>query len=611
MPDQANNPCTSHPFMLMGDANKAPVLDYHIPQKSCLPIYSVRPNVGKDEWFKRADFEKPQEVVIKEPITALKKIILQELQSGSTKFTQGSGLLKKCSKPVVVYDSTSSLNSGTRYMSDKDGWVRLVSTFGDKRELDFGFTSFPSKIRGVVPVEITGISGKLTYKDEYIKKEINTLKVPKSLAIELDLHVLTQKVKEGYIIKFVRRYGGMVSVHYLSPPRPARPPVPRMYLKFVKELCSVTGNYGAGETVDTLSLLPGERRTISIRTYEHSAYSRSRSKNVIDSMGESSVHSFENAVQQSNSSSFTNSNSFTETDPGEVVSVGTPWLMDLVMGSADATFQSPSTATATQSHLNQTSSTINSAVEQQVNESNHFRNVSINSSTTQEVQEGEESLIVREIANINQSRTLNFVFRRLLQHYHTFLVLKDIRFGIVFWRNGKFHTKEVSIDRLESLIQEFVLPNQQLEAMQTLIGQTAFVYNYDDKQFQVFKCEEYERPAIACTCNDFSIPAETVCRWVKVKNEDTYEDFTIDGIILNHSEHVLKTSSLLADAFLGQGEALDCYNTKLQEENIKGIILNNTRTQQAIQIIEEFGTAQEKADNYKKIYGECCDEENE
>lgn len=79
----------------------------------------------------------------------------------------------------------------------------------------------------------------------------------------------------------------------------------------------------------------------------------------------------------------------------------------------------------------------------QVNESNHFRNVSINSSSTEETQFGEENLLVREFSNINQSRTLNFVFRRLLQHYHTFLILKDIKFGIVYFEDGFLRTKKL------------------------------------------------------------------------------------------------------------------------------------------------------------------------
>jgi hypothetical protein len=39
----------------------------------------------------------------------------------------------------------------------------------------------------------------------------------------------------------------------------------------------------------------------------------------------------------------------------------------------------------------------------------------------------------------------------------------------------------------------------------------------------------------------------------------------VPGIILEVNKNTLRTDSLIVDALLGQGEALDCYSMKVQE----------------------------------------------
>ena len=57
----------------------------------------------------------------------------------------------------------------------------------------------------------------------------------------------------------------------------------------------------------------------------------------------------------------------------------------------------------------------------------------------------------------------------------------------------------------------------------------------------------------------------------------SYGDKTVNGIILNVTQRVLRTPSVIIDALLGQGEALDCYNEELQEAAVIAAQLANRK----------------------------------
>lgn len=65
------------------------------------------------------------------------------------------------------------------------------------------------------------------------------------------------------------------------------------------------------------------------------------------------------------------------------------------------------------------------------------------------------------------------------------------------------------------------------------------------------------------------------------------------------------------DAVLGQGEALDCYNMKLQDAATERAYKENEELQQKIDSVNEITDPIEKADSYKKIFGNCCPDQTE
>lgn len=89
--------------------------------------------------------------------------------------------------------------------------------------------------------------------------------------------------------------------------------------------------------------------------------------------------------------------------------------------------------------------------------------------------------------------------------------------------------------------------------------------------------------------------------------EQEYNGHKVNGIILDVSHRILRTPSLVVDSLLGQGEALDCYNEKLQESATQNAQLQNDKLQQALKLIDSIEDPAEKAKLYKKVFTECCD----
>jgi hypothetical protein len=77
-------------------------------------------------------------------------------------------------------------------------------------------------------------------------------------------------------------------------------------------------------------------------------------------------------------------------------------------------------------------------------------------------------------------------------------------------------------------------------------------------------------------------------------------------VILNVQTNTLRTPSVVADALLGQGEALDCFNTRLQDTAAMKAYIENAAMLQQMEVIAKIDNPAEKASAYKKVFGDCC-----
>jgi hypothetical protein len=104
--------------------------------------------------------------------------------------------------------------------------------------------------------------------------------------------------------------------------------------------------------------------------------------------------------------------------------------------------------------------------------------------------------------------------------------------------------------------------------------------------------------------------SETFWR-IKPDLQDSYSrdgglEINVKGVILNVQTNTLRTPSVVADALLGQGEALDCFNTRLQDTAAMKAYIENAAALQQMEVISTIDNPTERASSYKKVFGECC-----
>jgi len=66
--------------------------------------------------------------------------------------------------------------------------------------------------------------------------------------------------------------------------------------------------------------------------------------------------------------------------------------------------------------------------------------------------------------------------------------------------------------------------------------------------------------------------------------------------------------TLIVDALLGQGEALDCYNMREQDAAALKSELDNQITQMKMDIINTVVPPENKPDAFEKVFCKCCEE---
>src|SRR5207249_11419715 len=87
---------------------------------------------------------------------------------------------------------------------------------------------------------------------------------------------------------------------------------PRLFLIETYRLSSYLGQYGAGRTINTFSLLPGEKTKISVKTYTKTDENAKSASSILDSVSDESTKDFENSLstEQSNKEGYQESHSY-------------------------------------------------------------------------------------------------------------------------------------------------------------------------------------------------------------------------------------------------------------------------------------------------------------
>ena len=202
---------------------------------------------------------------------------------------------------------------------------------------------------------------------------------------------------------------------------------------------------------------------------------------------------------------------------------------------------------------------------------------------------------------MNKSRVLNFVFRQLLQEYYTVTYFDDV--SIAYSNGYPSSYQRVKLSDIDTLLNN-VLEPAHVETVRNRIF--TYLCNVPDYQGTLTSfIESVENEISNCIDPD----AETISQFYVRKKKDLKQEYMgkkFNGIITNIKHRVLRTPSLIAEALLGQGEALDCYNQILQNEATIAAQLENSKLKQSIDIIDGLADSSEKAQSYKQVFGFCC-----
>jgi len=424
----------------------------------------------------------------------------------------------------------------------------------------------------------------------------NTEEIKERLKVKLRLEMIRKKVTEGYIPVIKKRFSGKLACDFIKIPDK---PNPRIYLLLHYKIASYAGDFGLGSVVKTFSLLPGERTKITVRHFERTEVTRKNSENVLDSFSESSAEDLENTLEERSKVSFSGS---IETEI--TAQVGGSMMIPEVMGSANASVSNRTNISASVETQNDV---LNKSIAHHVNKSDSQRKIEVNAESLETSVVENEETITRELENINKSRVLNFIFRQLTQEFHTITYLDDVT--IVYENGFPERNRSAKLSGMDELLSQVLKDAAAVKSVKDDI--LASLANILDYQGTAHCFVEQVTRDIG---NPFDTGAvkEQVTYFQKLRNlRQTSNNIEVPGIITRIQQHIIRTPSLLVEALLGEGEALDCYNGQLQDAAVNFAHLQNEKTKQSLAIIEGIKDPIEKAKLYKEVFGDMAKTEQD
>jgi hypothetical protein len=396
----------------------------------------------------------------------------------------------------------------------------------------------------------------------WVKKADGTVEVTSTMPITSRVAELTPiQVKavqaQGEKPVFYQTMYGETDVALIPTPTTA---TPRILLVETYRLSSYLGAYGAGRTTRTFSLLPGESTTISVRTFRKTEEDYASSSSILDSFTSESSTEFESSLQSEQTSTESADKSFEYHAEAEA-KVSWGW------GSAEVSGGVSGSSNSTREEF---AKNVSSATEKSAMSASAKREVQVETSYEVKTTEEEETSIVREIKNINVSRTLNFVFRQMNQEFITLLHLVDVR--VAFFNGYNESKREVTLPELDSLLEEYIVSDHRSEVRQQIIDELSHIFDYRGEHHSFVEERRLEDPSGVDLVTYLRAKVETTSTY---KNEATGTEIVVPGIILSANTNVLRTEGVIVEALLGQGDAMDEYSHGLQDESVRSKQLEN------------------------------------
>lgn len=388
-------------------------------------------------------------------------------------------------------------------------------------------------------------------------------------------------------------------------PRPPKQVFPKILFFEKLQISTFLGNYGAGRVIKTFSLFPGEKTKISVKNYQKTMQKDESTVNfgssVLDSVTEEAAIDFENSIQSESSNKYTESeadilNSQKNYNKNEG-SGSAKVLWGLVEAGGSGGSESSNEISGewgTRSARESFSNTVSNALFKHSARASSKRDVEINTSQEQSTsttsEEGSERTIERQIENVNVSRTLNLVFRQMVQEYISVLNLTDVKIALYDESPGPY--PQYAIHELDKFLDAYFVddPETRVGVLEGIIRELFFIFDYRDAPQQFLEQVNLEFPTTTIDGLDINLPESL--SYLRVNKSLTTrlegrEFIEVPGVVLKENVITMRTEGVVVDGFLGHGgdpEAglLDTYSANLQTETIREMALRNELQQEEI-----------------------------
>lgn len=389
-----------------------------------------------------------------------------------------------------------------------------------------------------------------------------------------------------------RTFGGSIHHTYVPEAKDKASANPRFVIIQHYQLSSHFGDYGAGRTIKTFTLWPGEETTLYIRSWRRTEERSKEASTIFDSFTKEAADEFERNLE-------------TESSYREEYQKTKEWKAEggfsLNLGIAKIGGGGGGGGSSKESteYFSKCASKVS---RHHASKASAKRETTISTELESFEASEFETITERHVKNVNLSRVLNLVCRELNQEFKTYLTQIDVSIAFV---NDRHVYEEVPIYDIDRLLAKFLKnawdgntpagadPDPRKYVKKLIWEQISSVYDFQGNSHQFV--EEVD--------NQFG---RKYWRIKRRSDPSTPHPFyprgsiPVEGIVINEDKHTIRTDAVIIDSLLGHGVALDNYALGTQQEVLRSKQLLNRKTELALEILEANDL--ERVNAYKSLF---------
>lgn len=408
---------------------------------------------------------------------------------------------------------------------------------------------------------------------------------------------IEENASDGKVPFVYKSFGGSTKYRFIREAKDERSANPRFIIIEKYRLASYFGDYGAGRTLKTFSLWPGEETTFYVRSWQSTEEKMKQASSIFDSYTSEAADEFESTLESEygynnvdeNTSNW-NAGGKASLDLG-IVSFGGGG------GGGGGSHQVRETmgkhvANATSQHASMASSQRETEISTEIER-------------TQSTEY--ERITERTVKNVNMSRVLNLVCRELNQQFSTYLSLIDVSVAFV---NDVNVYEEVPLHDIDRLLKKYVATRWPRRPQPRSTSPREYIKQQIFKEISVVY--DYKGVAKEFVEEADNHSGEKYWRVKRSTDADVLNphypngEVPVEGIVIGETKNTIRTDAVIVDALLGHGAALDNYALATQQEVLREKQLQNTREELAQSLIESGD--KEKLELFKSLFV-CCEKE--